>query len=64
MTGEEVQAVCVNSPGQGVTGEALALGAKSKEVPIASETNIFLKKIYFYFLAVMGLHCCTQAFSS
>ena len=56
--------MCVNSPGQGVTGEALALGAKSKEVPIASETNIFLKKIYFYFLAVMGLHCCTQAFSS
>ena len=27
--------------------------------------SFFLKKIYlFYFLAVLGLHCCTQAFSS
>ena len=49
MTGEEVQAVCVNSPGQGVTGEALALGAKSKEVPIASETNFFFKDLFLLF---------------
>ena len=41
--------MCVNSPGQGVTGEALALGAKSKEVPIASETNFFFKDLFLLF---------------
>ena len=52
LTGEEVQAgaLCVCMCGGGCqsqswpgceTGEALALGAQSKEVPIASETSIF-----------------------
>ena len=27
-------------------------------------TTTFLKKIYFLFLAVLGLRCCAQAFSS
>ena len=31
------------------TGEALALGAKLKEVPIASETNVFCKRFIFVF---------------
>lgn len=47
-SGEEVQAealgggVCQSQSWPGCeTGEALALGAELKEVPIASETNIF-----------------------
>ena len=26
--------------------------------------SVFFKKIYLLFLAVLGLHCCTQSFSS
>ena len=55
-SGEEVQAdtlgggVCQSQSWPGCeTGEALALGAELKEVPIASETNIFLKRFIFTF---------------
>ena len=36
----------------------------SRSIHVLARFHIFLKIYLFLFLAVLGLHCCAQAFSS